>query len=83
MPAVVSSMVPFVSGVNCVFETSTGPVVHADVPARRGRQAVLEPLGVRDVFGQSTTTASQVRYVNEGTALSGAAGVAEAGTKPE
>jgi HK97 family phage major capsid protein len=44
---------------------------------------LFEPLGVRDVFGQSQTTASQVRYVNEGTALSGAAGVAEAGTKPE
>ena len=44
---------------------------------------LFEPLGVRDVFGQSTTTASQVRYVVEGTALSGAAGVAEAGTKPE
>jgi HK97 family phage major capsid protein len=44
---------------------------------------LFEPLGVRDVFGQSTTTASQVRYVVEGTALSGAAGVAEAGVKPE
>jgi HK97 family phage major capsid protein len=44
---------------------------------------LFEPLGVSDVFGQSTTTASQVRYVNEGTATSGAAGVAEAGTKPE
>jgi hypothetical protein len=44
---------------------------------------LFEPLGVRDVFGQSTTTASQVRYVIEGTALSGAAGVAEGGTKPE
>jgi HK97 family phage major capsid protein len=44
---------------------------------------LFEPIAVRDVFGQSTTTASQVRYVVEGTALSGAAGVAEAGTKPE
>jgi hypothetical protein len=44
---------------------------------------LFEPLGVSDVFGQSTTTATQVRYVNEGTATSGAAGVAEAGTKPE
>ena len=44
---------------------------------------LFEPLGVRDVFGQSNTTASQVRYVVEGTALSGAAGVAEGGTKPE
>jgi hypothetical protein len=38
---------------------------------------------VSDVFGQSTTNAGQVRYVNEGTATSAAAGVAEAGTKPE
>jgi HK97 family phage major capsid protein len=44
---------------------------------------LFEPLGVSEVFGQSTTTASQVRYVNEGTATSAAAGVAEAGTKPE
>jgi len=44
---------------------------------------LFEPLGVRDVFGQSQTTASQVRYVNEGTATSAAAGVAEGGTKPE
>jgi hypothetical protein len=36
---------------------------------------LFEPIAVRDVFGQSTTTASQVRYVVEGTALSGAAGV--------
>ena len=27
---------------------------------------LFEPLGVRDVFGQSTTTASQVRYVDRG-----------------
>jgi HK97 family phage major capsid protein len=44
---------------------------------------LLEPLGVADVFGQSQTSASQVRYVNEGTATSAAAGVAEGGTKPE
>jgi HK97 family phage major capsid protein len=44
---------------------------------------LFEPLGVRDVFGQSQTSASQVRYVNEGTATSAAAGVAEGGTKPE
>ena len=44
---------------------------------------LFEPLGVRDVFGQSTTTASQVRYINEGTATSAAAGVAEGGVKPE
>jgi HK97 family phage major capsid protein len=44
---------------------------------------LFEPLGVADVFGQSQTTGSQVRYVVEGTATSGAAGVAEAGVKPE
>jgi HK97 family phage major capsid protein len=44
---------------------------------------LFEPLGVADVFGQSQTTGSQVRYVVEGTATSGAAGVAEAGLKPE
>jgi hypothetical protein len=44
---------------------------------------LFEPLGVAQLFGSSQTVASQVRYVNEGTALSGAAGVAEAGPKPE
>jgi HK97 family phage major capsid protein len=44
---------------------------------------LFEPLGVADLFGQSQTPGSQVRYVNEGTALSGAAGVAEAALKPE
>src|SRR5215203_292904 len=54
-----------------------GPAV---LRARRRLQAV-RAARVADVFGQSQTTASQVRYVNEGTATSGAAGVAEAGTK--
>jgi HK97 family phage major capsid protein len=44
---------------------------------------LLEPLGVTDVFGQSTVNASQVRYVVEGTATNSAAGVAEAAAKPE
>jgi len=44
---------------------------------------LFEPLGVADVFGSSQTTASQIRYAIEGTATSGAAGVAEAGVKPE
>ena len=39
---------------------------------------LFEPLGVADVFGQSTVSASQVRYVVEGTATNAAAGVAEA-----
>ena len=44
---------------------------------------LLEPLGVADVFGQSTVSASQVRYVVEGTATNAAAGVAEGASKPE
>src|SRR5215207_3856478 len=44
---------------------------------------LLEPLGVADVFGQSTVNASQVRYVVEGTATNSAAGVAEGAAKPE
>jgi HK97 family phage major capsid protein len=44
---------------------------------------LFEPLGVAELFGTSQTTASQIRYVVEGTATSGAAGVAEAGVKPE
>jgi hypothetical protein len=44
---------------------------------------LLEPLGVGDLFGQSQTAASQVRYIVEGTATNAAAGVAELGTKPE
>jgi HK97 family phage major capsid protein len=44
---------------------------------------LFEPLGVAALFGQSQTTASQVRYVNEGTATSAAAGVAEGAAKPE
>jgi HK97 family phage major capsid protein len=44
---------------------------------------LFEPLGVADVFGQSTVSASQVRYIVEGTATNAAAGVAEAAAKPE
>jgi capsid protein len=44
---------------------------------------LFEPLGVADVFGQSTTTASQVRYAIEGTATNAAGGVAEGAAKPE
>lgn len=44
---------------------------------------LFEPLGVADVFGSSQTNASQIRYAVEGTATNAAAGVAEAGTKPE
>lgn len=44
---------------------------------------LFEPLGLSDVFGSSQTTASQMRYVVEGTATSAAAGVAEGAAKPE
>jgi HK97 family phage major capsid protein len=44
---------------------------------------LFEPLGVADLFASSVTSASQIRYVTEGTATNAAAGVAEAGTKPE
>jgi hypothetical protein len=46
-------------------------------------QKLFEPIGVADLFASSPTTGSQVRYVVEGTATSGASGVAEGGTKPE
>jgi len=44
---------------------------------------LFEPLGIAAVFGSSQTTSREVRYMVEGTATSGAAGVAEAGLKPE
>ena len=43
---------------------------------------LFQQLGVADAFSPAQTTASSVRYITEGTATSGAAGVAEAGTKP-
>jgi HK97 family phage major capsid protein len=46
-------------------------------------QKLFEPLSVVDLIPAAPTSGSQVRYVVEGTATSGAAGVAEAGTKPE
>ena len=44
---------------------------------------LFQPVGLADYFGQETTTSSHWRYALEGTATSGAAGVAEGGTKPE
>ena len=44
---------------------------------------LFEPVRVRDILGQSQVSASQVRYVLEGTATSGATGVAETAAKPE
>jgi HK97 family phage major capsid protein len=45
-------------------------------------QTLFEP-GVADLFSTSQISAGQVRYVVEGTATSGAAGVLETGLKPE
>ena len=44
---------------------------------------LFEPLAVQDVFATAATSASQMRYVVEGTATSAAAGVAEGAVKPE
>ena len=44
---------------------------------------LFEPIGIEPLFGASVIDTGQVRYVNEGTADSGAAGVAEGGVKPE
>ena len=46
-------------------------------------QNLFQPLGVADLFGTSTTAASQVRYCSETTATNAAGGVAEGATKPE
>jgi HK97 family phage major capsid protein len=43
---------------------------------------LFQPLGIADIFQQGIATTSSIRYVNEGTATSGAAGVAEGATKP-
>ncbi len=44
---------------------------------------LFQRLSVADLFSSGTTDTSTVRYAIEGTATSGAAGVAEGGTKPE
>jgi HK97 family phage major capsid protein len=43
---------------------------------------LFEPLGVADLFPSSPAQTSTLRYIVEGTATSGAAGVAEGGEKP-
>jgi HK97 family phage major capsid protein len=43
---------------------------------------LFEPLGVADLFPSSPAETSSLRYIVEGTATSGAAGVAEGGAKP-
>jgi HK97 family phage major capsid protein len=44
---------------------------------------LFQPLSVTELILSGTTTVSTVRYVVEGTATSGAAGVAEGGSKPQ
>lgn len=43
---------------------------------------LFQPLGIADLFAQGQTSTPTVRYMLEGTATSGAAGVAEGGDKP-
>ena len=45
-------------------------------------QTLFQPVGIADIFAGGLATSSSVRYVLEGTATSGAAGVLEAGVKP-
>ena len=44
---------------------------------------LFEPISIEALFGASVIDSGQVRYANEGTADSGAAGVAEGAEKPE
>jgi HK97 family phage major capsid protein len=46
-------------------------------------QTLFQPLSVLDLLPKSQTSTSVVRYMLEGTAVSGAAGVAEGASKPE
>jgi HK97 family phage major capsid protein len=46
-------------------------------------ETLFQPIEVTDLFATTTTTTNSVRYAVEGTATSGAAGVAEGGAKPE
>jgi HK97 family phage major capsid protein len=83
-PVEVSSTHVLIKGT--LLETGAGGPGGGAVPPQYEPGIVsklFEPMGVRDVFGQSNTSVSQVRYVNEGAATSAAAGVAEAGVKPE
>lgn len=45
-------------------------------------QTLFQPLGVADLFRQGIATTNSLRYAVEGTAVSGASGVAEAASKP-
>jgi HK97 family phage major capsid protein len=44
---------------------------------------LFQPLTIADVLGSGQSNGNSIRYVTEGTATSGAAGVAEGGLKPE
>jgi len=57
---------------------SAGPTVVPGVV-----ETLFQRIDVTDLFANITTTTNTVRYAVEGTAVSGAAGVAEGGTKPE
>jgi len=46
-------------------------------------EKLFQPLTVADLLAQGTTNSNTLRYVVEGTATSGATGVAEGGLKPE
>src|ERR1700752_2634870 len=46
-------------------------------------QKLFQPLRIADLIMSGQTTTNSLRYIVEGTATSGAAGVAEAGAKPE
>ena len=46
-------------------------------------ETLFQPLRLEALLDAGQATGNTVRYINEGTALSAAAGVAEAGTKPE
>ena len=82
-PVEVSSTHMLVKGT--MLETGVGGPGGGPVPPQYEPGIVsklFEPLALSDVFGQSTTNASQVRYVNEGTATSAAAGGARAAPSP-
>jgi hypothetical protein len=46
-------------------------------------QQLTRPMYLEGLLAADTATTNTVRYITQGTATSGAAGVAEAGTKPE
>jgi HK97 family phage major capsid protein len=85
-PVEVTSGAPGLELKGTLLESGTGGPGGGLVPPQYQPGVVsklFEPLGVADLFGTSQTTGSQMRYVVEGTATSGAAGVAEGAAKPE